>query len=563
MGPPSPSVFRTALLFLILAGTPRLVMARPAAPSRSGEAVAIDSSTWIDHDTRKIREPKEHEPNLPSHLVRESVTEELGNAFDIPDKILGTLKPLGVNSDHPAANVNAFDEVPNSTWFTNRNHMRSLSPREIRLGPKGPIRPEVPWTIKKIKETGFVPGFQIKDKNGKRWLIKFDAPGHAQSGSGADVVSSRLIWAAGYNFSHEEAVTFRREDLKLDEDLIAGRASKPFSEQNLDTLLTLGARSSDGRYYAAASLFLEGEPLGPFSFRGFRKDDPNDWYHHRNRRELRGLFVFYSWLNNWDVKDHQSLDTFQSEKADSTSGYVLHNLLDAGASLGAAGQGAKAAYAGYELRIDFGWILKRLFTLGFIVEPWRRVNQDPGIPSVGLFEAAGFDPPRWRPFQWAAPFREMQAGDAYWGAKLVASFSDEQVAAAIDAAGYEDSRARPYLLQTLLERRDKVARYWFGKVAPLDFFTVDGSRLHFHDLARDIGLVGARSYEAEIDPGEGQPAQVMTLRETLLPLDGIHAARNPTTLRLELSVSGSSAKRVRVELTRRGGAWIVSRVRHG
>jgi len=42
----------------------------------------------------------------------------------------------------------------------------------------------------------------------------------------------------------------------------------------------------------------------------------------------------------------------------------------------------------------------------------------------------------------------------------VASFTDAQVAAAIDAAGYEDPRVKPALLALLLARRDKLVRYW-------------------------------------------------------------------------------------------------------
>ena len=50
-------------------------------------------------------------------------------------------------------------------------------------------------------------------------------------------------------------------------------------------------------------------------------------------------------------------------------------------------------------------------------------------------------------------------------------------------------------MKSLIVRRDKIARYWFGRVAPLDFFSVQDGMLCFHDLAVDIGLVGARAYD--------------------------------------------------------------------
>jgi len=112
----------------------------------------------------------------------------------------------------------------------------------------------------------------------------------------------------------------------------------------------------------------------------------------------------------------------------------------------------------------------------------------------------------------------------------------------------------------LIARREKVARYWFGRVAPLDFFAVGGGTLRFRDLALDLGLTGPRQYEVEMDSSPGQAAdragRHLTSTEIPLP-DG--AKR----LSLTLSVAGSGAKSVRVELERtKSGAWSISSVRH-
>jgi hypothetical protein len=209
-----------------------------------------------------------------------------------------------------------------------------------------------------------------------------------------------------------------------------------------------------------------------------------------------------------------------------------------------------------------GWIGRRLITLGFAVEPWRRAKQKTGLPSVGNFEAEMFVPDEWRPSQYVQPFRKMALGDAYWGAKVVASFSDRQIAAAVDAAGYEDPRASAYLRQILSERRDKIARYWFARVAPLDFFEVRDGELHFHDLAVDLGLESPRHYEVEAR-GEGgtilisdKPESSTRIRLGSLGARGAHVA-------LRLGVAGTRAHPVRVELDRRGSEWVVTRVRHG
>ena len=548
------------------AGTPKhaAVAATPkhAAVAATPGRAPVDSSACEDRDDRPAAMPKVRDPNLAKDLYRTGIIEQLSAAFDIPDKILWALGPFGVERNQPAANINDYDEVPASTWFTPRNHVRSLRPEEVKNGPAGPIHPVPPFTITSAKQGGVTPGFQIKDGAGKRWVVKLDPKGYPQLSSGAAVVSGRLIWAAGYNFSQDEAFSFRRDEITIDDELRRGKdGQKPFTDDLLDALLREGASTSDGRHYAAASLYLEGKPAGPLSFRGKRKDDPNDWYHHKNRRELRALYVVYSWLNNWDVKDEQSLDMFH-EAEDSKDGYLVHHMLDASGSLGAAGQGPKELPTGYEQRIDLGWVMRRILTLGFVVEPWRKVDQETGIASVGNFEAEGFRPKKWKPYQYVTSFREMTDADAYWGAKLVASFTDAQIAAAIDAAGYEDPTARDYLLRTLIERRNRVARTWFTRVTPLDFFTVESNTLRFRDLAVDVGVAPAREYEVVTNKDKDGVAHTVRLTSPELPLDAGPLARVHNPLLLEIRARGTDSKPVRVTLAHRGPDWAVTEVRH-
>ena len=514
----------------------------------------IDPATAVDHDGQPIKKPAEREKPLYAHQVREGLIEPVSHAFDIPDLILGL---FGDGWKREAANVTVNDEVANSSWFTNRNHVRALTPEQVRLGPLGQeLVPTPPYTIKSRKVGGVNPGFTIKDKAGKRWVVKLDPQGYPQIGSGADVVVGRLLWAAGYNISHDVAFSFRREDLKIDEDLAKGDdKSPPFLDSDLDTLLRRGARYDDGRFAGQASLFLPGTPVGPIDMRSKRPDDPNDRYRHRHRRELRGLYALCSWVGSWDTKDHQSLETF-IERED-TLGFVRHNLLDFGASLGAAAEGPRPPERGYEYTVDYKWSLRRLFTLGFIREPWRKTETPVTIPSLGRFETEVWEPENFRSLQPHPAFRERNDGDDYWGAKLVASFSDAQIAAAIDAAGYEDPRVKPALLALLITRRDKLVRYYFDHIAPLDYFTLEGTTLKFRDLAVDRGLSAARSYEAEID-GAGEDKKVQ-LSGTALELPPPSLSKEA---KIEFKVAGSEAKAVEVHLVAEGGSWKIARVRH-
>ncbi|HYJ32777.1 MAG TPA: hypothetical protein VE326_06105 [Candidatus Binatia bacterium] len=559
-------VLRVLLRTVIGAALAASVNAPPLSASPKHEAEErlerqpVKENTRVDHDGQPIPQPHVSDPSHLGHLVRESFVEPISHLFDIPDKVIWLMRPLGVRRVPEAPNVNAFDEVPNSTWFTNRNHVRALSTDAVREGPFGAVHPTPPYTIKSVKTHGFNPGFNMKDAAGKRWVVKLDRAGFPQISSGAGVVSSRLVWAAGYNISHDEAFTFRRDELSIDADLAKGKdGKKPFRDADLEALLTRGARTQDGRYYAIASFFLPGTPIGPFSFRGIRQDDPNDRFRHKERRDLRGLFVVYSWVNNWDVKDDQSLDTYGP---DSANGHVTHYLLDVNGSLGAAAEGPKPLKYGYEQRFDTGRTLQRFVTLGFSTDPWRRAHQDSGIPSVGNFEAVEFDPADWAPLQYMEPFRRMTLADAYWGAKIVASFSNAQIAAAVDAAGYEDPRAPEYIERTLIARRDKIARFWFARVAPLDFFHVKDGYLVFHDLAVDLGLAPERGYEVEEEHGDGRAVPIEVLaRDPQISLSRL--GRGSDEISLRLSVAKSHARPVRVDLRRNGHDWVVTRVRHG
>jgi len=566
---------RTAGLSLVLSSA--LLLAASTAglgspkdhPARNGLTPAArdtsvsrpDDRTWVDHDGRPIPQPPDWDPDFLGHVFREAVVEPLSHAFDVPDKMLLAARALGAHTQREALNVNAFDEVPNSTWFTNRNHFRAVSVADLRMGPDSTTLPSKPWTVTHTKHGGATPGFQIKDADGRKWLVKLEPRGYPQLCTGADMVARTLLHAAGYNVPHNEPVRFLRGDLTVSEDLARGAKGELLTDADLDSMLAGSAVFPDGEHSAIASLFLTGHVLGsPSSFR-LRPGDRNDWYRHPNRRELRGLYVISSWLGFWDTKDADFLDTFVA--TGDSLGHVVHYLLDPGSSFGADALGPKRPQDGFESFFDLGWMARRLVTLGFVTEPWRRARQDTGIPSIGRFESAVFDPGAFVPGVSDLAYHEMTEGDDYWGAKIVASFSDAQIGAAVDAAHYEDPRAREFLVRALIARRDKIARYWFARVAPLDFFSVEDGTLRFHDLAVDIGIASPRGYEAEIESkGASRPApDRLRLTVPELPLRALGATASRVSI--ELSISGSGAKPVRIQLARKGLDWTVARVRHG
>jgi len=528
------------------------------APRGAGDTHNIADSTWVDHDRQPISQPRDWQPNYWGRRVHQGLVEPVSHLFDIPDKLLWAARLFGANTRREAVNVNAFDEVPNSAWFTNRNHRQAVPVAELAQGPDSMFLPTKPWVVKHAKLGGWSAGFQIKDADGKKWLIKLDPRGYPQLSSGADMVARTLLHAAGYNVPHNESVRFRRGDVTIDPDLLRGAEGPPFTEANLDSILVQGALFPDGSYSAFASLFIPGHPLGSPSMNRLRPGDANDWYAHVNRRELRGLFALCSWVNNWDTEDHQFLDVFVDTR--DSLGHVDHYMLDVGSSFGASASGPKHLWTSYENMLDIPWTTRRVFSLGFAVEPWRRAHQETGFPSIGHYESAVYEPKDFRALVQQPAFREMTDRDGYWGAKIVASFSDAQIEAAVGAARYEDPRATAYVVQNLIVRRDKIARYWFGRVAPLDYFQVHDGALRFRDLEVDIALAGARAYDVEFEAKEGRHGR-LRLRSAELPLGEFGA--DASRLSLEITVAGSRAKPAHVELTRAGAGWVITRVRHG
>ena len=543
---------KTAKKAITAAGAARADLAYPGA---------IDDSTWVDHDRHPIEQPSDWQPSYWGRRFHQGFLDPIAHIFDIPDKLLWGARAFGAHTEREAVNVNAFDEVPNSTWFTNRNNALAVPIAEMRQGPDSVFLPTKPWVIKHAKQDGWTAGFQIKDADGKKWIVKLDPRGHPQLSSGADMVSRTLLHAAGYNVPHNEPIGFRRGDVTIDSALIHGAKGEAFTDADLDSVLARGATLRDGSYSGFASLFIPGHVLGSPSMNRLRPGDSNDWYSHTNRRELRGLYALCSWINNWDTEDHQFLDMF-IEARDSL-GHVEHYILDVGSSFGASAIGPKALWESYERGLDFEWTGLRLVSLGFAEEPWRRARQSPGIPSIGNYESAVYQPQKFREMIPQPAFREMTDRDGYWGAKIVASFSDEQIAAAVEAAHYEDPRASAYLVANLIVRRDKIARYWFGRIAPLDYFSIHGDALRFRDLAADIGLTGTRAYDVQVKStgGRSYREKRIHLRATELPLAALGSGA--TRLLLELSVAGSGAAPTQVELTRIGSMWVVTQVKHG
>ena len=394
---------------------------------------------------------------------------------------------MDVPEPRRAGNVNSLDEVPDSTWFTNRIGTGRLTAEDVRRGPNADGGPDTssPWIIKGTKVGGVTVGFVIEDARGRRYILKFDRQGLPETETGANVVVQRLLWAAGFHVPEDAVVRVTRDMLVLAPDAEVADTfgnKRAMTEQDLEAALARVNVQADGSVRGMASKFLAGAPLGGLEPEGVREDDPNDVVPHEERRELRGQYVIFSWLDHTDIKFDNFLDMWVADPADPQRHYVMHYLVDFGNALGTMGVVDARDDDGFAYQLDLEYMLTSLLTVGLWRRPWEGARV-PAITGVGRVEAERFQPGAWRPAAPWTPFHRRDRFDAFWGAKIVAAFTPEMIGAAVEAGAYSDPRAARYLRSVLLARREKIVRYWFQRVTPIDRVAVEGGALCFTDLA--------------------------------------------------------------------------------
>jgi hypothetical protein len=238
-----------------------------------------------------------------------------------------------------------------------------------------------------------------------------------------------------------------------------------------------------------------GKPVGPFEYYGTRADDPNDVFPHEHRRELRGLAVFAAWLNHDDSRSINTLDMLVKEN---DRQYVKHYLIDFGSTLGSASTNAQKPRAGNEFYWEFKPAIARIATLGLWDRPWIRAEY-PNLPSVGAFESTVFDPKSWKPEYPNPAFMNLQPEDGYWAARIVMSFTDDDIRKMVRTGLLSDPRSEQYVVETLIQRRDKIGQAYLNAVSPLVNFALDSKgRLTFENasVAAKLANASAAGYSA-------------------------------------------------------------------
>ncbi len=544
-----------------------VLLEAPAAFSQ--KTAGLRPAVWKDDDMASIPEPTKHHDAMYFDFLHNTFGRAPRAYFQKLDQT------------QPAWNVNAWDEVPDSSWFTIRNHLKPLTPEEVFRGATHGQGPDLssPLTVLEGKTAGTSLGFgRTRDARGNIYFIKFDPADYPEISTGAEVVGSRFFYAMGYHVPEEWIINVRADQIRVSPDANIwdknGRHRK-MTQADVEEMLKNAGRTPDGRYRAIASLGLRGKDKGAFKFFGTRKDDANDLIPHQDRRELRGLRLLCAWLNHYDIRSGNTLNFYVEENGRK---FLRHFLLDFGSTLGSASTFPKVARMGYSYLFDLEAMAGPALTLGIYQPAWRDQPAPVQYSSVGRFESSQFSPADWKPVWPVESFVAMDDADAYWAAKIAMSFTPEQVRAAVEAGQYSDPEAEEYLVRTLIERQQKIGRYGFSRVNPLERFKISGTgssqQLEFEDLAVNYSyaIAATTQYSYTLSPADdGTSGPPLSTSEPRIPLGALLASGQKTdspnslfvlTLRTRRAENGFADKSVKVYVQREASGFEIKGWEH-
>ena len=397
-----------------------------------------------------------------------------------------------------ARDVNNLGQVPDSSWFENRIGKRAYEVADVFAGAAaGSGLASGPLTVISGKLDGVSAGFVVRDRAGDTWYLKLDHPAFPELSTSAEVISSRLLWLAGYRVPAMLITDIETNRFVLDPK---ARTKDGYNRSIALTgvafaqLLANTNPDKDGKIRALISKQPPGDTLGPFSYQGQRGEDVNDTIPHEHRRSLRGLWLFSAWLNNTDTREANTLDMFRPVSADGKRGIVEHYLIDFGDAFGSAGLGEKSTSEGWNNMVDWTSIFGNLFSLGFAYPDYRGVERNPAR-AVGLFEAKVFEAAEWNPELPNPAFDQRTPDDVFWAASILARIQPDQIRAAVSAGHYREEAAAGAVVKILLDRRWKLLDYAFINHVAIDRPRAVGTVLRIDDLRALGGLThGAFSF---------------------------------------------------------------------
>ncbi len=456
-----------------------------------------------DTDLQSVRVPchEEGDKKNPHHVSCAPEVYVSPLAWDGIDNSI--FRPLvevfAVDPGDEASNVNSFDEVADSAWFTNTLGAHDLSIEDLKAGAckpsellDGEAAADNAWTIDKGKANGASLGFRVNIKGKGKYLFKTDPKGQPERATAASVIGAAAYDAVGFYTSCEQVVYFKPSVLKLTPHLRYENNSgieRDFDKKALQSVLDEATRR--GEYLRMqASAWLPGQLIGPFRYESTRSDDPNDVIPHQNRRELRGGRLLAAWINHFDAREQNSMDSWIADAGkaapESSPGFVRHYYLDTSDSLGSEWDwDGVSRRMSHSYLLDWGDIGYDFISLGIPTRPWERLKRAPGHEKFGYFDIDSFVPEDWKNEYPNPSFSHMTERDGAWMARILARFSPAMVNALADIGRFSDPTDTAYIGRVLNARLHKILERYLTRLSPLtDVRMQSENELCAFDLAR-------------------------------------------------------------------------------
>ena len=228
-------------------------------------------------------------PEDPQTLDRDAAFDASGvkprELSEIYDFVSNTFGKPGDRQPIRALNVNTIDEVPDSSWFSNRIGQRAMSIAEIVRGPDIVDRLDVDkWIVTAGKgPAGFQPGFRAVNARDPRPLaertlyqLELDLEPFPDLATGAEMIGTTIYHALGYNVVDVYLVNVDPKKVRIAEGATDrdGSGARRLTRRDINAIFSMGARNPDGTYRMTASRFVEGQPMGNFVHFGTRPTIP-------------------------------------------------------------------------------------------------------------------------------------------------------------------------------------------------------------------------------------------------------------------------------------------------
>ena len=244
---------------------------------------------------------KESESSFYSDLFDQNVYNEGVNQLD-----LGRWERKLSGKVLPSKNVNIFDEVPDSGFFTNRQGRERLSLEALEKGYQETLGPDLskPLQVIAAEQRGIYPRFWVRDARGDEYLLEFDPQGNMELVTGAEIIASRFYYALGYTVPQFTILPIKPDQFQMTPKATTWEDTgfkKALSQKRFEEYLMVLPQNEEGLYRASACKIMKGDYHGIFSFESRRKDDPADQVNHRDHREIRPVDSSASCLERWSM----------------------------------------------------------------------------------------------------------------------------------------------------------------------------------------------------------------------------------------------------------------------